>query len=86
MAHVVSFREATTWMAASVTLALVFNLGLWRYAVPLFAGVRMVLVHMAWKIDTLVSLGVIVLVLAAAVVFSLLWPKRWRRLFLSRCP
>jgi tellurite resistance protein TerC len=41
-----------------------------------FVGVKMILAHTAWKIDTLVSLGVIVLVLAASVVFSLLWPKK----------
>jgi len=40
-----------------------------------FVGVKMVLAHTAWKIDTLVSLGVIVLVLTVSVVMSLLRPK-----------
>jgi len=40
-----------------------------------FVGVKMLLAHTAWKIDTLVSLGGIVLILTAAVVCSLLWPK-----------
>jgi tellurite resistance protein TerC len=40
-----------------------------------FVGVKMVLAHTAWKIDTLVSLGVIVAVLAVSVVMSLLRPK-----------
>lgn len=41
-----------------------------------FVGVKMLLAHTAWKIDTLVSLGVIVLILTAAVVMSLLRPKQ----------
>jgi tellurite resistance protein TerC len=41
-----------------------------------FVGVKMMLAHTAYKIDTLVSLGVIVLILAAAVVASLMFPKR----------
>ena len=41
-----------------------------------FVGVKMILAHTAWKIDTLVSLGVIVLILTAAVVLSLLRPKK----------
>jgi len=44
-------------------------------AVLTFVGVKMVLAHTAWKIDTLVSLGVIVAVLATAVVASMVWPK-----------
>jgi tellurite resistance protein TerC len=43
-----------------------------------FVGVKMLLAHTAWKIDTLLALGVVVLVLAASVVASLLWPKRPR--------
>ena len=39
-------------------------------------GVKMLLAHTAWKIDTLVSLGVIVLTLATSVVMSLLRPKK----------
>ena len=41
-----------------------------------FVGVKMLLAHTAWKIDTLVSLGVIVLILATSVVCSLLRPRR----------
>ncbi len=41
-----------------------------------FVGVKMILAHTAWKIDTLISLGVIVLILLASVVMSLLRPKR----------
>jgi tellurite resistance protein TerC len=41
-----------------------------------FVGVKMLLAHTAWKIDTLVSLGVIVFVLALSVVMSLLKPKK----------
>ena len=41
-----------------------------------FVGVKMLLGHSPYKIDTLVSLGVIVAVLALSVIFSLLWPKK----------
>ena len=41
-----------------------------------FVGVKMILAHTAWKIDTLVSLGVIVVILATSVVMSLLRPKK----------
>src|SRR5512134_1625214 len=41
-----------------------------------FVGVKMLLAHTAWKIDTLVSLGVIMFTLAASVVMSLLRPKK----------
>jgi tellurite resistance protein TerC len=41
-----------------------------------FVGVKMLLGHSPWKIDTLVSLGVIVSVLAASVAASWLWPKK----------
>ncbi len=41
-----------------------------------FVGVKMLLAHTAWKIDTLVALSVIVLILAASVVLSLLRPKK----------
>jgi tellurite resistance protein TerC len=44
-------------------------------AVLAFVGVKMVLAHTAWKIDTLVSLFVIVLILATSVVWSLLKPR-----------
>ena len=41
-----------------------------------FVGVKMLLGHSPYKIDTLVSLGVIVTVLTISVVLSLLWPKK----------
>jgi tellurite resistance protein TerC len=41
-----------------------------------FVGMKMILAHTAWKIDTLVSLGVIVVILATSVVWSLLKPKK----------
>lgn len=41
-----------------------------------FVGVKMLLGHSAWKIDTHFSLGVIVIVLGASVVASLIWPKK----------
>ncbi len=41
-----------------------------------FVGVKMLLGHSPWKIDTLVSLGVIVSVLAASVLASWRWPKK----------
>jgi tellurite resistance protein TerC len=40
-----------------------------------FVGVKMILAHTAWKIDTLVSLGVIVAILATSVIWSLLKPR-----------
>jgi tellurite resistance protein TerC len=40
-----------------------------------FVGVKMLLAHTAWKIDTGVSLVVVVAILAAAVIASLLRPK-----------
>jgi len=43
-----------------------------------FVGIKMLLMHTAWKIPTLVSLGVVVLILAVSVVASLMWPKRKR--------
>ncbi len=41
-----------------------------------FVGVKMILAHTAWKIDTLVSLGVILAILTVSVVWSLLKPKK----------
>ena len=41
-----------------------------------FVGVKMLLGHTAWKIDTVVSLGVIIAVLAGSIVMSLVWPKK----------
>jgi tellurite resistance protein TerC len=40
-----------------------------------FVGIKMLLVHTPWKIDTLLSLGVIVVILTTSVVCSLLKPK-----------
>lgn len=41
-----------------------------------FVGIKMLLGHTEWKIDTHLSLGVIVLILASSVVASLIWPKK----------
>ncbi|ACB74723.1 TerC family protein [Opitutus terrae] len=41
-----------------------------------FVGVKMILGHTGWKIDTLVALGVILLILVVSIVWSLLKPKR----------
>jgi tellurite resistance protein TerC len=41
-----------------------------------FVGAKMLLAHTAWKIPTLWSLGVIVLILAVSVVVSLLRPRK----------
>ncbi len=41
-----------------------------------FVGVKMLLGHTEWKIDTSISLLVIVLILAASVAASLIWPKK----------
>ena len=49
-----------------------FGLGL----VLSFVGVKMLLSHSAWKIDTRISLGVIAAILAGSVIASLWWPKR----------
>ena len=40
-----------------------------------FVGVKMLLAHTSWKLDTLVSLSVIVLVLAVSVAWSLVKPR-----------
>ena len=45
-------------------------------AVLTFVGVKMLLAHSAWKIPTLISLGVVVLILAIAVVASLMRPRK----------
>jgi tellurite resistance protein TerC len=41
-----------------------------------FVGVKMLLAHTAYKLDTLMSLGVVVLILATSIVVSLLWPRK----------
>jgi tellurite resistance protein TerC len=41
-----------------------------------FVGVKMLLAHTAYKLDTLVSLGVVVIILAASIVVSLLRPRK----------
>jgi tellurite resistance protein TerC len=48
-----------------------------------FVGVKMLLGHTEWKIDTHLSLGVIVLILASSVVASLMWPKQKQSLALA---
>jgi tellurite resistance protein TerC len=40
-----------------------------------FIGVKMMLAHTAWKIDTLVSLLVVILILAVSVIVSILKPR-----------
>ena len=51
-----------------------------------FVGVKMIVANTAWKIDTLVSLGVIVLILATSAVMSLLRPKEAKHAFPNRGP
>ena len=41
-----------------------------------FVGIKMVLAHTPWKIDTIISLIVIVLILTTTIVLSLLVPKK----------
>ncbi len=41
-----------------------------------FVGIKMLLSHTPWKIDTLVSLAIVVMVLAASIIWSLLRPRR----------
>jgi nucleotide-binding universal stress UspA family protein len=41
-----------------------------------FVGVKMLLAHTAYKLNTLVSLGVVVLILATSIVMSLLRPRK----------
>ena len=41
-----------------------------------FVGVKMLIGHTEWKIDTHLSLGVIVAILTASVVASLVWPRK----------
>ena len=43
-----------------------------------FIGVKMLLGHTAWKIDTLVALGVVAVILAVSVVASLVHARRAR--------
>ena len=45
-------------------------------AVLAFVGIKMVLAHSEWKIDTHISLAVIIVILAASVIASLVWPKQ----------
>ncbi len=47
-----------------------FGLGL----VLAFIGIKMLLTHTAWKIDTMISLAVIILILASSAILSLLKP------------
>ena len=49
-----------------------FGLGL----VLTFVGIKMLLGHSTWRIDTHISLGVIVLILTGSVIASLVWPKK----------
>lgn len=43
-----------------------------------FVGVKMLLGHTEWKIDTHLSLGIIVGILALSVVASLMWPRKMK--------
>jgi tellurite resistance protein TerC len=52
--------------------------------VLVFVGAKMLLAHTAYAINTLVSLGVIALILAASVATSLVWPKREVSVAVSR--
>lgn len=45
-------------------------------AVLTFVGVKMLLAHSPWKLDTLVSLAVIISILTTSVVASLVFPRR----------
>lgn len=49
-----------------------FGLGL----VLTFVGIKMLLGHSPWRIDTHISLGAIVLILTGSVIASLVWPKK----------
>jgi tellurite resistance protein TerC len=49
-----------------------FGLGL----VLTFVGIKMLLGHSPWRIDTHISLGVIILILTGSVIASLIWPKK----------
>jgi tellurite resistance protein TerC len=49
-----------------------FGLGL----VLSFVGIKMLLGHSPWRIDTHISLGVIILILTGSVIASLIWPKK----------
>jgi tellurite resistance protein TerC len=66
----------------SLYFALAGVMGLFHYlkiglgVVLSFVGVKMILSHTEWKMDTLVSLGVIVLILTISVVASLMRPVK----------
>lgn len=45
-------------------------------AVLAFVGIKMLLAHSEWKIDTHISLAVIIVILVASVIASLVWPKK----------
>ena len=49
-----------------------------------FIGVKMLLGHTAWKIDTLVALGVVAAILAASIVASLIHARRARARLAAR--
>ena len=51
-----------------------------------FVGVKMLLAHTAWKIDTLVSLGVIVFTLAASVVIAAKVVSRPKTMVIANMP
>ena len=81
-AHVVSFRESITWTVIWIVLAMVFNFGVWHHYLKIglglvltFVGIKMLVMHTHYKIDTLVSLAVVLGILAASVIASLLRPR-----------
>jgi len=41
-----------------------------------FVGVKMMLAHSPYKIDTLVSLAVVIGIIALSIVASVMWPRR----------
>ncbi len=45
---------------------------IWWIGFNLFVGVKMALAHTPWKIDTMVSLGVVATILAASVLASVI--------------
>lgn len=49
-----------------------FGLGL----VLTFVGIKMLVGHTPWRIDTHISLAVIILILTGSVIASLIWPKK----------
>ena len=64
------------WLRPGFNAFVLVMLALGLGVVLTFVGVKMLLAHSPWKLDTLLSLGVIVLILAVSMVMSLLRPKK----------